>query len=372
VFDNAWLTLGLATGITGTTVTSLLERFGSVERAVGASRGELVAAGVTPAGVRDILAPNRERQARCADWLEAPDCSAVTWLDTRYPPLLREISAAPPMLFIRGDVDALSLPQLSIVGSRSSTPGGRDTASRFAGHLAHSGFCITSGLALGIDAAAHRAALAADGRTIAVFGTGPDIIYPREHAALADDIAANGALVSEFAPGSMPQKAQFPRRNRIISGLALGTLVVEAGLRSGALITARNAAEQGREVFAIPGSIHNPVARGCHQLIRSGAKLVETADDIIEELGGMIAGFAASIEQNPAPQTLPTERALDSEYEHILGLMGWDPIAIDTLITRSGLTAEEVSSMLLILELEGRVEPLTGGCYVQREEGRSK
>jgi DNA processing protein len=275
-------------------------------------------------------------------------------------------------LFVRGDVDALSLPQLSIVGSRNSTPGGHETAGRFAGHLAQSGFCITSGLALGIDAAAHRAALTAGGRTIAVFGTGPDIVYPREHAALADDIAANGALVSEFAPGCAPRQSQFPRRNRIISGLALGTLVVEAGLRSGALITARNAAEQGREVFAIPGSIHNPVARGCHQLIRSGAKLVETAGDIIEELGGMIAGFAASIEQNPAPQLSLTERVRDSEYERLLGLMGWDPVAIDTLITRSGLTAEEVSSMLLILELEGCVDPLTGGCYVQREKGRSK
>ncbi len=372
MFDDAWLTLGLATGITGTTVTAILERFGSVERAVGASRDELCAAGVTAAGIRDILSPDREQQARCADWLEASDCNVVTWLDSHYPPLLREISAAPPLLFVRGDIDALSLPQLSIVGSRSSTPGGRATARRFAGHLAQSGFCITSGLALGIDAAAHRAALTAGGRTIAVFGTGPDIIYPREHATLADDVAANGALVSEFAPGCKPQRSRFPRRNRIISGLALGTLVIEAGLRSGALITAGNAAEQGREVFAIPGSIHNPVARGCHRLIRSGAKLVETADDIIEELGGMFAGIAASIEQNLAPQILPTERALDSEYQRLLGLMGWDPVAIDTLIMRSGLTAEEVSSMLLILELEGRVEPLTGGRYVQREEGRSK
>jgi DNA processing protein len=372
VLDDAWLTLGLAAGVTGETVTTVLERFGSVERATGASRNELLATGITDAGARDILSPDQEQQARCKDWLGASDCSLITWLDSRYPPLLREISAAPPLLFVRGDPDVLSLPQLSIVGSRSSTPGGAETASRFAGHLAQSGFCITSGLALGIDAAAHRAALTAGGRTIAVFGAGPDIIYPREHTSLADDIAANGALVSEFAPGCKPRRFQFPRRNRIISGLALGTLVVEAGLRSGALITARNAAEQGREVFAIPGSIHNPVARGCHQLIRSGAKLVETADDIIEELGGMFAGIAATIEQNLAPQFLPPDRALDSEYKRLLGLMGWDPVAIDTLIKRSGLTTEEVSSMLLILELEGRVEPLTGGCYVQREEGRSK
>ncbi len=370
--DDAWLTLGLAAGVTGAAVTALLERFGSVERVVGASSDELLAADVSATGVRNIHSPNREQQARCANWLEASDCSLVTWLDPRYPPLLREISSAPSLLFVRGDVDTLSLPQLAIVGSRSSTPAGSETARRFAGHLSQSGFCITSGMALGIDAAAHRAALAADGRTIAVFGAGPDIIYPREHISLAADIAANGALVSEFAPGCAPRKLQFPRRNRIISGLSLGTLVVEAGLRSGALITARNAAEQGREVFAIPGSIHNPVARGCHRLIRSGAKLVETADDIIEELDGMIAGFAATIEQNPDQPVLQTKLALDSDYERLLGLMGWDPVTIDTLIMRSGLTAEEVSSMLLILELEGRVEPLTGGRYVQREEGRPK
>jgi len=370
--DDAWLTLGLAAGVTGATVATLLERFGSVERAIGASSHELLAAGLSATGVRGLHSPDLEQQTRCTDWLETADCHVINWLDPRYPPLLREISAAPPLLFVRGDVDALSLPQLAIVGSRSLTPGGGETARRFAAHLVQSGFCITSGMALGIDAAAHRAALAAGGRTIAVFGAGPDIIYPREHATLAADIAANGALVSEFAPGCTPRKSTFPRRNRIISGLSLGTLVVEAGLRSGALITARNAAEQGREVFAIPGSIHNPVARGCHQLIRSGAKLVETAADIIEELEGMIAGFAATIEQNPDPQALQAELALDSDYEHLLGLMGWDPADIDTLIIRSGLTAEEVSSMLLILELEGRVEPLTGGRYVQREEGRSK
>jgi DNA processing protein len=370
--DDGWLTLGLASGVTGATVTTLLEQFGSIERALGASSDKLSAAGITDKGVRNILTPDRKQQAHCAQWLEASDCSLVTWLDPRYPPLLREISAAPPLLFVRGNINALSLPQLSIVGSRNSTPGGRETAHRFAAYLAQTGFCITSGLALGIDAAAHRAALSVGGHTIAVLGTGPDIVYPREHAALANDIAASGTLVSEFAPGCMPRKSQFPRRNRIISGLALGTLVVEAGLRSGALITARNAAEQGREVFAIPGSIHNPVARGCHRLIRSGAKLVETADDILEELDGMIAGIAATIEQNPNQPVLATKSALDTDYQRLLSLMGWDPVDIDTLITRSGLTAEEVSSMLLILELDGHVEPLTGGRYVQREEGQSK
>ena len=370
--DDAWLTLGLAAGITGANVNDLVKRFGSVERAVGAAKEDLLGSGISAESVRDILSPDREQQARCRDWLGASDCSVITWLDARYPPLLREINAAPPLLFVRGDADALSLPQLSIVGSRSATPGGCESARRFAGHLVESGFSITSGLALGIDGAAHRGALAAGGRTVAVLGTGADIIYPREHISLADDIAVNGALATEFAPGCQPRRYQFPRRNRIISGLALGTLVVEAGLRSGALITARNSAEQGREVFAIPGSIHNPVARGCHRLIRSGAKLVETADDIMEELTGMVAGFAALIEQNTAVERSREKPALDTEYKRLLGLMGWDPVAINTLITRSGLTAEVVSSMLLILELEGRVDPLTGGYYVQREEGRSK
>ncbi len=370
--DDAWLTLGLASGVSGATVASLLERFDSVERIITASSDELSRAGVNPAGVRDILSPPPQQHARCRAWLDAPNCHVVTWLDSAYPALLREIPSAPPLIFVRGDVDALSLPQLAIVGSRSATPGGRDTAGRFAAHLARSGFCITSGLALGIDAAAHRAALTAGGKTIAVFGTGPDIIYPREHAELADDIAKQGALLSEFAPGSAPNRFQFPRRNRVISGLSLGTLVVEAGQRSGALITARTAGEQGREVFAVPGSIHNPVARGCHQLIRSGAKLVETADDIIEELDGMIAGLAGSIEQNPKPAAISTDPTLDADYKRLLGFMGWDPVAVDVLIGRSGLTAEEVSSMLLILELEGRVEPLSGGCYVQREEGLPK
>jgi len=372
VLDDAWLTLGLATGITGAQIDALRERFGSIERAVRAPHDELIAAGLPAAAARDLRHPDPALHARCRSWLTGDDCHAVGWADPHYPALLREIPAAPALLFVRGDLAALGLPQLAIVGSRNATAGGRDTASRFAAHLAASGFCITSGMAVGIDAAAHRAALGAGGKTIAVFGAGPDIIYPREHAGLADEIAAAGALVSEFPPGTAPRRGQFPQRNRIISGLAVGTLVVEAGLRSGALVTARNAAEQGREVFAIPGSIHNPVARGCHLLIRHGAKLVETADDIVEELGGMIAGLAATIEQKPARADESAARTIDSDYRRLLETMGWDPVDIDTLMKRTGLTTDELSSMLLILELEGRVEPLTGGRYVQREEGRSK
>jgi DNA processing protein len=304
-------------------------------------------------------------------WLNSSDQHYVVALpDERYPALLREIPDPPRQLFIRGNPEVLSLPQLAIVGSRNATPGGRETARQFSRYLARNGFCIASGLALGIDAAAHQGALDVDQSTVAIFGTGPDTVYPQRHAELAESIAEKGALVSEFPPGSPPRREQFPQRNRIISGISVGTLVVEAGLRSGALITARCATEQGREVFAIPGSIHNPTARGCHRLIRAGAKLVETAADIVEELPGILAGLTESIEQNMGVETKNSGTTSDPDYQRLLMLMGWDPVTADTLVNRSGLTADEVSSMLLILELEGRIEPLTGGRYLQREENR--
>ncbi len=276
------------------------------------------------------------------------------------------------LLFVRGRVDALSLPQLAIVGSRNATPGGCETARRFAAHLARAGLCITSGLAIGIDAAAHAGALDANAATIAVCATGPDEVYPRRHARLADSIAARGAIVTEFPPASPPRRERFPQRNRLISGMSVGTLVVEAGLRSGALITARCASEQGREVFAVPGSIHNPTARGCHRLIRDGAKLVETAQDIIEELPAILGGVDERVGQNTGDAAPVQVSDRDPEYQRLLELMGWDPVTADVLVNRSGLTPEEVSSMLLILELEGWVEPLAGGLYQQREEGRTK
>jgi DNA processing protein len=309
---------------------------------------------------------------RCHEWLRQDEHHLVTREHPAYPPLLIDIFDAPTILFVRGDVEALTLPQLAIVGSRNGTPGGVDTARRFAAHLANAGFCITSGLALGIDAAAHDGALRGGGRTVAVCATGPDIVYPRRHEELADAIAASGAVVTEFAVGTGARREQFPQRNRLISGMSVGTLVVEAGLRSGALITARYAAEQGREVFAVPGSIHNPTARGCHRLIRNGAKLVETSDDIIEELPGMLAAIGEHVEQNVDQQANRASTGLDPEYQRLLEFMGWDPVNVDVLVSRSGLTADEVCSMLLILELEGRVQPLFGGCYIQREEGRTK
>jgi len=369
---NAWLILAQTRTVRGDSLKALLDRFETAENIVGASTADLHSAGLTKATIRDLKNPDERKLELCHRWASADDHHAVPWTDGHYPVLLRELSDAPPLLFVRGNIDALSLPQFAIVGSRNCTAGGRDTARRFASHLSRSGFCITSGLALGIDAAAHQGALDTGQHTVAVLGTGPDQVYPQRHDAMANEITVNGALVSEFPPGSPPRREQFPQRNRLISGLAVGTLVVEASLRSGALITAGFAAEQGREVFAIPGSIHNPTARGCHRLIRLGAKLVESADDIIEELPGILAGLTMADEQSQGIIEKPVSPGFDADYQHLLEFMGWDPVTVDTLVSRSGLTAEEVSSMLLILELDGHIEPLAGGRYLQREEGRSK
>jgi DNA processing protein len=264
-------------------------------------------------------------------------------------------------LYVTGDPSVLHLPSLAIVGSRNPTSGGARNAFEFARHLGGSGFCIVSGLAQGIDAAAHRGALEAGAATVAFLGHGIDIIYPARNRGLAEAIAERGALVSEYPLGMQPRKPFFPQRNRLISGLSLGTLVVEAARQSGSLITARLAAEQGREVFALPGSIHNPLARGCHRLIRDGAKLVESANDIVSELaplaGHVLTGSVEPIESPPG-RTMD-----DAEYVKLRSELGYDPVSIDDLVQRSGLTIGEVSSMLLILELDGMVEKLPGGRY---------
>jgi DNA processing protein len=303
------------------------------------------------------------------DWLRQPRHHRLDLQDERYPALLRDIPDPPDTLWVAGDPAPLGLPQLAIVGSRNATPDGVDTARRFAAFLAARGFCITSGLAEGIDTAAHLGALDAGGITIAVCGTGLDRVYPAGNAALADRIQeAGGALVSEYPPGTPVHKGNFPKRNRIISGLSLGTLVVEANVRSGALITARLAGEQGREVYAIPGSIHNPLSRGCHRLIREGAKLVETGQDILEELGGLLAALGlhltAPAAGRPGTNAEPAAAAvMDAQYARLLEQMGHGPVDMDTLVSRCGLTAGELSSMLLILEMQGLVRSLAGGRY---------
>ena len=292
-------------------------------------------------------------------WLEADDQFIVVPGDDAFPALLAGISAPPKLLFVKGDPSLLSMPSLAIVGSRNPTRGGIENAYEFANHLASIGLCIASGLASGIDAAAHEGALDADGATIAFLGHGIDRVYPAANRELAHRIAATGALVSEFPLGTPPHKTHFPQRNRLISGISLGTLVVEAAKQSGSLITARYAGDQGREVFAIPGSIHNAMSRGCHQLIRSGAKLVESAEDILSELAPLL-GQVPQTTGSAAADAPPED---SDERRQLLDIMGYDPVSLDDLARRSGLTTAELSSMLLILELEGRIERLSGGRY---------
>ncbi len=330
----------------------------------------LASLGFGEAAIRALRHPDPDALARDEAWLAGGNRRLVTWRSPDYPPLLATIADAPLVLFVEGTAAALSLPQLAIVGSRNPTHLGRDTAQQFAGHLAGAGLSITSGLALGIDAAAHRGALAAGGCTVAVLGCGLDAVYPREHAGLAREITASGALVSEMPVGTPPLRQHFPRRNRLISGLSVGTLVVEAALQSGSLITARLASEQGREVFAIPGSIHNPMARGCHRLIRQGAKLVETSDDIFTELGALLAGLRAGARVEAPDAQADSGPALDKDYEILLDALGFAPAGIDTLVARTGFATDMIASMLLILELDGRVAQQPGGLYCRRLAGK--
>jgi DNA processing protein len=291
-------------------------------------------------------------------WLALANNWAITIQDALYPPLLKELADPPPLLFVRGNVELLSLPQIAIVGSRNPSSLGKDTAFDFAKSLSQCGFVITSGLALGIDAASHQGALSAGGWTIAVAGTGLDRIYPARHKELATEIVNKGAMVSEFPPGTTAKANHFPRRNRIISGLSQGLLVVEAAKQSGSLITARMALEQNREVFAIPGSIHNPLARGCNALIREGAKLVETTQDILEELNQYN-------QQDEYFVTSTMQSTLDLAQQTLLNRVMFSPTSIDELVTKSGESVEIISSMLLILELQGYLEAIAGGCYVR-------
>lgn len=348
-----WLALLQVKGVGPVQFRHLWQESGGLERLFEAPPAHL------PEGVRQGLrATDWEVIDSALRWREQPDCHILTLEHPAYPPQLKEIHDAPPLLFVRGDVAQLSNPQLAMVGSRNPGVVGRETAHDFGRSLAAAGLVITSGLAQGIDTASHQGALAGDGQSVAVFGTGPDRVYPAQNRELAHAIVAGGgALVSEYSPGVGPQPANFPRRNRIISGLSLGTLVVEAALRSGSLITARYATEQGREVFAIPGSIHNPLARGCHQLIRQGAKLVESAQDILEELAPQLHAAIAA-EAAPAPE--PAAQ-LDEEYRQLLSCLDGGPSSVDRLVQRSGLTADAVSSMLLLLELQGYVVSTAGG-----------
>lgn len=363
---RAWLTLVRAPGWHGGVLADLMPRCDSAVSIVSASPSALRSLGIEQRLIDALRGVHDDSIDQDLRWLEPEGRHFVAWNSPAYPALLTQLRDAPIGLYVRGDPDVLCLPQLAMVGSRNPTPPGRDTAHEFAAHLAGCGLTITSGLANGIDTASHEGALAGGGTTVAVCGTGLDIQYPRSNAALADAIAAHGALLSEFATGTPPIKHNFPRRNRIICGLALGTLVVEAAVRSGSLITARLAAEQGREVFAIPGSIHNPLARGCHQLIRQGAKLVETAQDILAELGPLAGTLSEPARAGKSPDVSGNSTSpLDKEYEILLDALGFAPAGMDLLVQRTGLKADVVASMLLILELDGHIESYPGGLYVR-------
>jgi DNA processing protein len=325
--------------------------------------------------------PDEARLSADLDWLEEPNHRLLCCTDEDFPPQLEAIPQPPAALFVVGDSGLLLRAQVAIVGSRSAGPVGLATAREFAAELTRRGLLVTSGMADGIDGAAHEAALDAGGATVAVIGTGPDRVYPQKHHELARRIAAAGAIVSEFPPGTSARPSHFPSRNRIIAGLALGTLVVEAGLRSGSLITARLAGEQGREVFALPGSIHNPLAAGCHELIGDGARLVQRPQDIVDalapaarELGNELAArLAAEPSAKPMSSRAAAEAAgpawrSDPEYRRLLDAMGYDPAALDDLVVRCGLKAAALSSMLLMLELEGVVAGLPGNRYQRLPE----
>jgi DNA processing protein len=359
---TACLVLARTPGLKAKHVHAMVAEAGSLEQAIGESaRGLQVE--LPPPTRNYLVAPEQADIAADLRWIEASGAELLPCSSHAYPQLLARTIGAPPVLYVLGDVEVLAMPQLAMVGSRNPTADGRATAKELAAFFARAGLTITSGLALGIDAASHEGALAANGFTIAVCGCGLDKIYPRQHGQLAMRIREQGAVISEFPPRSKPLRAYFPQRNRIISGLSLGTLVVEAARHSGSLITARLAAEQGREVFAIPGSIHNPLSKGCHKLIREGAKLVEGAEDVLCELAIPLS------DQSLAPRAVrggaipSTGSALDKEYEMLLDALGFAPASIDVLVERCGFPSESVASMLLILELEGRVAPHPGGRY---------
>ena len=359
---ESWLSLSHISGLGPATFISLLNEFGTADAVLDASRKQLSSLSIKT-DIIDALTNRRNPDISSRididlEWAQQHDHHIITLFDERYPEQLKQLNDAPPVLYVRGDPDFLRQPQLAMVGTRNPSAAGRNTAKEFASHLSSVGITITSGLASGIDGVSHEGALTGLAGTIAVVAHGLDIVYPAQHQNLAQRICENGAVLSEMPIGTQLQPGLFPRRNRLISALSLGTLVVEAALKSGSLITARLAMEQNKEVFAIPGSIHNPMARGCHQLIRQGAKLVESADDILEELP------LTTTENKPYPRksgrNIPekpkdTHKTLDRDHQKLLKCLDYEPASIDELVTRSNFNAAEVASMLLIMELEGIV-----------------
>ncbi|TFW29962.1 DNA-processing protein DprA [Massilia horti] len=351
-----WLRLEQAAGVGCRTARLLLNQFGSPQAIFNAGNAAL-AAHVSPAQARALCAPPPRETAALIEatlaWLAQPNHHVLTLHDAAYPPLLANIDDPPLLLYLKGRIELLRQPALGIIGSRNASEQGKTSARSFAHALANAGLTIVSGLALGIDAAAHEGALAGPGSTIAVVGTGLDRIYPARNEALARRIAVEGCIVSEYALGTPPIASNFPRRNRVISALSAGVLVVEAAAQSGSLITANLAAEQGREVFALPGSIHSSLSKGCHKLIRDGAQLVETADEILAALHMSPLVAAPAVAQS---ECLPEDTPL-------LAALGHGPVEFDALLARIGSTAAALNSELLMFELDGQIERLPGGQF---------
>ncbi|WP_422413502.1 MULTISPECIES: DNA-processing protein DprA [unclassified Endozoicomonas] len=356
-----WLLLSFQPGLGAVRFNGLIREFGSADAILSASyqtlrmglpeklAAQLSGNPETP----DIL----ERLNHCRLWLESSQAHHIITLQSpQYPVALKELSDPPPLLYVIGNIDLLNEPQLAIVGSRRPTPQGRRLAQELAKELSRKGLVITSGMALGIDAAAHQGVLGSYGSTIAVLGTGVDVVYPRSHGDLYQAIAIQGALVSEFPLGTTPNPGHFPRRNRIISGLSSGVLVVEAALNSGSLISARLAAEQGREVFAVPGSVLNPLSCGCHKLIKEGAVLVESAEDILIELQSYLRAF---VEPSHKPESASSD--LSGLQRVILESMNGEAVSVDLICQISGLSFDQVSVILTEMELEGFIESVPGG-----------
>lgn len=361
-----WLVLARTPGLGPRTLADLRRRCGEPGDILSAGRNAWHEAGLPEAGCAWLSAPDTALLDGDRDWLAQDGHHLITIDDQAYPAILREIPAAPPWLFAVGDTDLLATPGFAVVGSRNPSRDGIEHARGFAAELASAGLAVTSGLADGIDAAAHAGALDVDGMTVAVCATGLDRVYPARNRDLARRIGDAGLLISEFPLGTPARRGHFPRRNRIIAGLAAGTLVVEAARQSGSLITAHRALEYGRGVFALPGSVHNPLARGCHRLIRDGARLVESVGDIFEEIAPQLPADATpSAQTGPETDTRSDPDALAPEYRALLDCVGDRPVGVDELVERAGLTADAVSSMLLILELQGFVAPGPGGVFTR-------
>jgi len=359
---SAWVTLTRTPALDIASLAPALEALGPAGL-IGATDAQRRRAGI-PATACEYLSSSRAalKHAERA-WLENPRHHLVPFTHPGYPSLLRAAVRAPVALYVAGNADVLSDPQLAVVGSRNPTPQGQETAQHLSESLARRGLTITSGLAAGIDSAAHRGALRAQGATIGVLGSGIDVIYPRANRRLGDEISCQGALLSSFPLATPPRKQNFPQRNAVIAAMSLGTLVVEAARRSGSLITARLASDLGRPLFAIPGSIYSPLSRGCHELLRQGAKLTETADDILSELdfSAFFSARAGAVAQRPTAPSLAS--GMDKDHKILLDALGFDPADLDLMVVRTGFKPEAVSSMMLILELEGHVQAAPGGRY---------